>query len=347
MTYSRSRDSIVSVQVRQRAPFAEMDRSRRAFRVTRRKVEQELLSVLDGGQAISTDADATNPADLRPASFDIAGPSPSMLPVLLSSPHSGEAFSDDFLAHVDLPPRALHPLGDGPLDRLYAEVCTEGVQLLSARYSRAVVDLNRAPDEIAPEQLLTPAAVQLRITEKVRLGLGVIPGRVNGRVIRRSRISCEDFRNRIDTIHAPYHTAIDRALASLVERFGHALLLDCHSMPSGLVSHGGRAVDVVLGDACGMSADPALVELARRCFADAGLFVRLNQPYAGGFITRRHGHPAMGRSALQIEIRRDLFMDESSRELRACGVRMARVMRDLVRRAGRMIAGGRRGEAAA
>ena len=39
------------------------------------------MSALDGGQAISTDADATNPADLRPASFDIAGPSPSMLPV--------------------------------------------------------------------------------------------------------------------------------------------------------------------------------------------------------------------------------------------------------------------------
>ncbi|MEZ5823850.1 MAG: N-formylglutamate amidohydrolase [Geminicoccaceae bacterium] len=279
--------------------------------------------------------------------FDIHGPSPASLPVFLSSPHSGDAFPQHFLDDVEVSPSALRPLGDGPLDKLYACVCEEGVQLLGARFSRAVVDLNRAPDELAPEQLAAPRKLRVRVTEKVRLGLGVVPSRVNGQIIRRTPITDDDLRQRLFGIHLPYHQAIEGALAALAGRFGHALLLDCHSMPSGIVRHAGRPVDIVIGDAYGASADPALVELACSTFAAAGYLVRRNQPYAGGYVTRRHGEPARARSALQIEVRRDLFMDENTRELREDGCRVASTMRELVRRAGRLIIDSRRSVAAA
>jgi N-formylglutamate deformylase len=38
--------------------------------------------------------------------------------------------------------------------------------------------------------------------------------------------------------------------------------------------------------------------------------VRPNDPYKGGFITAHHGRPADDVHAIQIELRRDLYMDE-------------------------------------
>jgi len=39
-----------------------------------------------------------------------------------------------------------------------------------------------------------------------------------------------------------------------------------------------------------------------------------NTPYSGGFITRNYGRPARGVHALQIEINRALYMDETTFE---------------------------------
>ena len=41
-----------------------------------------------------------------------------------------------------------------------------------------------------------------------------------------------------------------------------------------------------------------------------GYTVRRNDPYAGGYITRHYGRPREGVHALQIEIARELYMDE-------------------------------------
>ena len=40
--------------------------------------------------------------------------------------------------------------------------------------------------------------------------------------------------------------------------------------------------------------------------------VRPNEPYKGAFITAHHGRPAERLHAIQIELRRDLYMDEQT-----------------------------------
>ena len=59
---------------------------------------------------------------------------------------------------------------------------------------------------------------------------------------------------------------------------------------------------------------PAWVAAAD-CYAgscrDAGLAVRRNEPYAGGYVTRHYGRPREGVHALQIELARGLYMDEA------------------------------------
>ncbi len=41
-----------------------------------------------------------------------------------------------------------------------------------------------------------------------------------------------------------------------------------------------------------------------------------NKPYAGGFITEHYGRPARGLHALQIEVNRSIYIDETTLEKR-------------------------------
>ena len=55
-------------------------------------------------------------------------------------------------------------------------------------------------------------------------------------------------------------------------------------------------------------------------FRQQGLRVAFNDPYRGGFITTHHGRPAEQIHAIQIEMRRDLYMDEAHFQRRPDGM---------------------------
>ena len=57
---------------------------------------------------------------------------------------------------------------------------------------------------------------------------------------------------------------------------------------------------------------PALSQLVGAHFTERGYRVAFNDPYKGGFITAHHGRPADHVHAIQIELRRDLYMDEAT-----------------------------------
>jgi N-formylglutamate deformylase len=90
--------------------------------------------------------------------------------------------------------------------------------------------------------------------------------------------------------------------------------------------HGPQPADIVLGDAHGTSCAPRATRLVEDALTALGYRVRRNDPYAGGYVTRHYGTPREGVHALQVEIARRLYMDES-RLQRASG--MARLQRDL------------------
>jgi N-formylglutamate amidohydrolase len=64
-----------------------------------------------------------------------------------------------------------------------------------------------------------------------------------------------------------------------------------------------------------------------------GYEVQLNRPYAGGYITEHYGRPHRGLHALQIEVNRALYLNESSLA-RSSG--FAKVKRDLTATAARL-----------
>jgi N-formylglutamate amidohydrolase len=96
--------------------------------------------------------------------------------------------------------------------------------------------------------------------------------------------------------------------------FGEAILIDCHSMPhealEAVAGGSGRPPEVVLGDRFGAAARPAIVDRLEAIFAEAGLRVARNMPFAGAYITQSYGRPARRQHAVQIEIDRALYMDE-------------------------------------
>src|SRR3546814_19355388 len=72
--------------------------------------------------------------------------------------------------------------------------------------------------------------------------------------------------------------------------------------------------DFVLGDRDGTTCEPAFTAFVAGELRSLGYEVKINEPYKGVQLVRRYADPAAGRHRLQIEVNRQLYMDEVSRE---------------------------------
>lgn len=246
--------------------------------------------------------------------LELRRPAAASSPLVFASPHSGCDYPADFIAASRLDPLALRRSEDSYVDELFAAAPSLGAPLLSARFPRAFLDVNREAYELDPAMFADalPGFVNIR-SPRVRMGLGTIARIVaSGEEIYAGKLHFAEARRRIEGLYYPYHQALGRLVDETQRRCGVCLLVDCHSMPSAVASscRGGDAVDIVLGDCYGAACAHAIVETARGFFAARGFSVAVNIPYAGGFTTEHYGNPRRGRHALQIEINRALYMDE-------------------------------------
>lgn len=235
------------------------------------------------------------------------------VPVVVSSPHSGAFCPPSVARLLRASAEELRALEDGPLDRLAAAACRAGAGALCAAYARAYVDLNRDPTELDPELLEgPPPAGGIVASVRARAGLGVVPSRLGTSPIWRRPLRAEEVAERLETGWWPYHRRLAALCAERLARFGAVLLLDLHSMPTEVtVARGRRPLDVAIGDCHGRACAPALVALVEATLAEADLVSARNAPYAGGYITETYGRPREGVHAIQLELRRSLFMDEA------------------------------------
>jgi len=249
--------------------------------------------------------------------------------MIVSSPHSGQIYPPCLLEKAGLHAHQLRRLEDAFVDRLVDMAPMHGAPLLRARFARAFVDPNREAWEVDPELLCEPPPPHANCqSAKARAGLGTVPSRIAGQAIYRQRLSLHEVERRVDMAYWPYHHALQRLISEAQSRFGQALLVDCHSMPSftangALSANGGLRhlagasgmIDIALGDRFGQSCAPAIIRHAESFLGAHGLRVNRNRPYAGGHITAHYGQPQVGVHALQIEIRRGLYMDENTLRL--------------------------------
>ena len=273
-------------------------------------------------------------AELSPG-FTVLEPEDHNAPFVFCSPHSGSIYPRALLERSRLDAHALRKSEDCFVDRLFAGVARLGAPLISARFPRAYLDVNREPYELDPllfgEPLPPFANVQ---SMRVAGGLGTIARIVaDGEEIYGEAPPLAAALERIERLYKPFHAALYQLIARTQARFGVALLVDCHSMPSASMSATGSSKpDFVIGDRFGASCDPRATRVAREAIAHLGYQAHVNRPYAGGFITEHYGRPAQGVHALQIEINRSLYLDEASLQPTASFARLQRDLNTLVQR---------------
>jgi N-formylglutamate amidohydrolase len=239
-------------------------------------------------------------------------PSPTILeprgrlPVLLSVPHSGRDYPDWLVDLAASGRPSLVALEDPLVDRLVWRAVQRGAGAVISQAPRAAIDCNRGEDEIDPA--VVDGARRGRVSARTRGGLGIIPARTpqHGYLWRRP-IGLTQLTARLDQAHRPYHRAIEEQLGLLFDRFGCAMLLDCHSMPPPTAG----IAPVVFGDCRGRTAESWIsmeaMAITNRCGFEAGL----NDPFAGGHVIERHARPGRGIHALQLELDRNCYLDET------------------------------------
>lgn len=245
--------------------------------------------------------------------FSLSGATPSAIPVLIAVPHAGRRYPAPLLERMRDPAHAALRLEDRHVDRVAeAAALATGAMLLTAQAPRAMIDLNRAADDVDWEMFgrRNVDMGSYAPGRRARTGLGLIPRRVPGlgELWKRGHDEAE-LAARIASIHEPYHAELARQLAALRQRWGAALLLDLHSMPP-LVARAGQApARLVLGDRFGASCHGSLVASAFSYFAETGQGAAHNRPYAGGYVLERHAAPGKGIHAMQLEIDRSCYLD--------------------------------------
>ncbi|MBM1171896.1 N-formylglutamate amidohydrolase [Microvirga arabica] len=247
--------------------------------------------------------------------FTVTEPAMQTIPFVFNVPHAGAIYPASFLASSRLDAVALRRSEDAFVDELFASVMALGAPLMTAHFPRAFLDLNREPYELDSRMFdgRLPSFANTR-SMRVAGGLGTIPRIVaDGQEIYRSHLPVDEALHRVEWLYKPYHRTLRHLVRRTSQLFGHAVLIDCHSMPSSSVSReDGVKADIVLGDRYGTSCATLLIDLVEAALRGRGYTVVRNKPYAGGFITEHYGEPALGRHALQIEINRALYMDERS-----------------------------------
>lgn len=251
--------------------------------------------------------------------FALEGPGTSMVPLVLDSPHSGYDYPADFEPAVG--PERYRRAEDFAVDELFGDAPLLGIPLLKALFPRIYVDVNRARSDIAPSCVTGTLPFTPAPSVKASLGKGVIwtkaPPPPELTELYAEPLTAKDVVRRLDTYWTPYRDALANLLRGVHTTHGRVYYIDCHSMQSvSTEMHeegaGIARPEIVLGDRDGTSCEPEFTQLVARLLEAQGFEVSVNQPYKGADLVVAHGYPAAGTNALQVEVRRNLYMDEAT-----------------------------------
>lgn len=236
--------------------------------------------------------------------FNIIEPTASQVPIIISSPHSGTFFPEEVASQL-YPEYVANPDDtDWFIHQLYDFAPSMGIKMITANYSRWVIDLNRDP-ESAP------------LYNDGRVITGLVPStNFNGDPLYKSEApDRQEIQRRLEAYYLPYHRKVEELIAETKAKFGKALLFDAHSIRKVVLGIRKEAFpDLILGDNDGESASEEVIDAAYAALGTSGKDLQHNYPFKGGHITRSFGRPSEYVHALQLEMAKTNYMDDSETE---------------------------------
>jgi len=217
------------------------------------------------------------------------------LPIAISLPHAGLTVPDWLQSNCCLSEAEIIQDGDEGAAEIY-DLADEVAAFVTTDIARAVVDLNRTEGDHRQDGIIkTHTCYDIPIWHRP--------------------LTAAEEERLLAEHHRPYH----RRLSALAGRDDVWLAVDCHTMaaiaPPVAPDVGGQRPWVCLGDVHGKTLPPGWMDRLADCFrAEFGEEnVAVNQPFAGGHITKSHG-PEM--PWLQLELSRRPFLSNEEKRLR-------------------------------
>lgn len=237
--------------------------------------------------------------------FKITLPENQRVPIVLSIPHCGTLFPDELKDQYKSDLIQAPDDTDWFVDQLYNFAPAIGITMISATYSRWVIDLNR-----------DPKSKPLYTDGRIITGLCPTTNFLGRPIYKDHRIEVDhlEVARRLECYYQPYHKKIQELLNDLKDEFGKVLLWDCHSIRQVVKTiQPEKFPDLILGDADGTSASPGIIETALSVLDHGTYSVSHNYPFKGGAITRHFGRPSENQHALQLEMTKVHYMDGSEK----------------------------------
>lgn len=218
-------------------------------------------------------------------------------PLLISIPHGGDVIPPEVEGKLKLDKNDLIEDSDAFTRELY-DIRGTARKVISAYVLRAVVDPSRPPYDLPPAN---PDGV------------------VKSHTCYNKKIYKNGYHEDavlIDELLTKYYTEYHDRLQQAVKRDDIKIAFDCHTMASeapDIAPDPGESRPVITlgnyhGKACDYETTKKLVKAFRNVFKLKEHHVTINEPFAGGYITRKYGNNPL--PWIQIEMNRCLYLDD-------------------------------------
>lgn len=240
-------------------------------------------------------------------------------PLVLSIPHCGTVFPEEFLKAVRPDVQALRKNEDiFVYDLLKPAIDEAKITAVKLNLNRAFIDVNRAKVELDPNMFFDYPREDIGLNQqRSRYGLGIIHKvTADSQPIYAGKISYKEAEERIKNVYDVYHQTLKNLIERTIAKFGFCLVLDCHSMPSkicSIISESPR-IDFCLGNLFEQSCPNKISFYVENELVKREYYVSKNRPYSGAFITFNYCEPRKQSYTLQLEINRVIYADENTLE---------------------------------
>lgn len=239
-----------------------------------------------------------------------------MQPLIVTIPHSGEAIPEEAGWLKGLPETTLMCDVDRYVNRLYEGTLNQlKIPHVICPWHRYVVDLNRLESDVDQDSVTGSPNPSGSFT----MGLHWVKT-TTGLDLMKKPMTLAMHNQIVARYFNPFHEDVKAAYGTLrakgVQEIFH---LDLHSMPSwGTAAHrdpGQRRAEIVISDFNGVSSRKEFKNLVVEAYERAGFQIAYNWPYVGGRLTQTYGRPQDNQHAIQVELRRDLYMNEETKQI--------------------------------